>query len=107
MFHGEQYTANQLLNKFKSQKKRSRKVNAYYIELTVAYKGLPLKLWFSRYSKRGNWHLLITTDLSLTFNKAIEISELLTSRKLNLHHFIDKFQIGIRINGFGVVQNFA
>jgi len=73
LFNGEEYTANQLLNKFKSQKKRSRKVNAYYIELTVAYKELPLKLWFSRYSKRGKWHLLITTDLSLTFNKAIEI----------------------------------
>ena len=72
-FNGEQYTAQQLLKKFKSQKKRSRKVNAYYIELTVVYKDIPLKLFFSRYSKRGNWHLLITTDLSLTFNKAIEI----------------------------------
>ena len=34
-------------------------------------------------------------------------SELLTSRKLNLHHFIDKFQIGVGINSFGFVQDFA
>ena len=33
----------------------------------------------------------------------ITISELLTSRKLKSHHFIDKFQIGVGINGFGVV----
>lgn len=70
---GEQYTARQLLQKFKPRKKRSRKVNAWYIELTVDYKGIPVKLFFSRYSKRGKWHLLLTTDLSLTFNKAIEI----------------------------------
>jgi hypothetical protein len=70
---GEEYTAKQLFQKFKGRKKRSRKVNAWYIELTVDYKGIPVKLFFSRYSKRGKWHLLLTTDLSLTFNKAIEI----------------------------------
>ena len=73
LFEGQEYTAKQLLQRFKNSKKRSRKVNAYYIELTVSYKGIPLKLFFSRYSKRGKWHLLITTDLSLNFIKAIEI----------------------------------
>ena len=73
LFYGEEYTAKQLLKKFKSKKKRSRKVNAYYIELTVNYKNIPVKLFFSRYSKRGKWHLLLTTDLRLTFNKALEI----------------------------------
>ena len=71
--NGEQYTAKQLLKKYKGRKKRSRKINAYYIELIVDYKGIPLKLFFRRYSKRGKWHLLITTDFTLTFNKAIEI----------------------------------
>ena len=72
-FEGKEYTAKQLLQRFKGAKKRSRKVNAYYIELSVEYKGIPLKLFFSRYSRRGKWHLLITTDLTLKFNKAIEI----------------------------------
>jgi hypothetical protein len=70
---GEKFTAKELLQKFKGRKKRSRKVNAWYVELTVDYKGIPVKLFFSRYSKRSKWHLLLTTDLSLTFNKAIEI----------------------------------
>ena len=70
---GKEYSAKQLLKEYKGRKKRSRKVNASYIELLVSYKGIPVKLFFSRYSKRGKWHLLITTDLSLTFNKAIAI----------------------------------
>lgn len=73
VFNSEEYTAKQLLQKFKGQKKRSRNLNAYYIELTVSYKGIPLKIFFSRYSKRGKWHLLISTNLKLTFNQAIEI----------------------------------
>lgn len=70
---GHEFTAKQLLSQFKKRKKRSRKINAFYIELDVEYKGTPVKLFFSRYSQRGKWHLLLTTDLSLTFNKAIEI----------------------------------
>lgn len=73
LFEGQEYTARQLLQRFKSSKKRCRKVNAYYIERSVFYKGIPLKLFFSRYSKRGKWHLLVTTDLTLNFIKAIEI----------------------------------
>lgn len=73
LFEGNEYTAKQLLQRFKGTKKRSRKVNAYYIALCAEYKGIPLKLFFSRYSKRGKWHLLISTDLTLNFIKAIEI----------------------------------
>ncbi|MFQ5753905.1 MAG: transposase [bacterium] len=73
LFEGTEYTAKELLNKFKRHKKRSRKVNAFYIELMVEYKGMPVKLFLSRYSRRSKWHLLLTTDLRLTFNKAIEI----------------------------------
>jgi hypothetical protein len=73
LYYGEEYTAKQLLQKLKGRKKRSRKINAWYIELTVDYKGIPLKLFFSRYSKRGKWHLLFSTNLQLSFNQAIEI----------------------------------
>lgn len=70
---GEEYTAKELLQKFKGRIKRSRKVNAWYIELIVEYKGIPVKLFLSRYSKRGKWRLLLTTDLRLTFNQTVEI----------------------------------
>lgn len=73
LFENTEYSAKELLNKFKSQKKRSRKVHALYVELIVDYKGIPVKLFFSRYTKQKTWQLLLTTDLSLTYNKAIEI----------------------------------
>ena len=72
-FEGAEYTAKELLNKFKGHKKRSRKVRALYVELIATYKGIPVKLFFSRYAKQKTWHLLLTTDLELSFNKAIEI----------------------------------
>ncbi len=48
-------------------------MNAWYIEVTVDYKGTPLKIFFSRYSRRGKWHLLISTNLQLSYNQAIKI----------------------------------
>lgn len=73
LLNGQEYTAKELLNKFKGQKKRSRKVRALYVELVVTYKGIPVKLFFSRYARQKSWHLLLTTDLELNFNKTIEI----------------------------------
>ena len=73
LFEGAEYTAKELLNKFKGYKKRSRKVKALYVEQFLEYKGLPVKLFFVRYAGQKNWKLLLTTDLALTFNKAIEI----------------------------------
>jgi len=73
VYGGKEYGAKQLLQMTKHRMKRSKKINAYYIELPVCYKGISLKLFFSRYSKRGKWQLLVTTDLNLTYNKAIEI----------------------------------
>lgn len=72
-YNGTAYSAPQLLSKVKSRKKRCRKINAWYIELYVDYKGVPTKLYFSRYSRRGKWQLVISTDLSLSYKKAIEI----------------------------------
>ncbi|MGH2643879.1 MAG: IS4 family transposase [Chitinophagaceae bacterium] len=70
---GKQYTAKQLLSKNKHAKKRCRKLNATYIELKVDYKGIPLKLFFSRYGKKGDWHLVGITNRSLSFIKAMEV----------------------------------
>lgn len=72
-YNGKTYSAKQLLALLKFQKKRCRKINAWYIEIYVKYKGIPLKLFYSRYSKRGQWQLLITTDMSLNYIRAIEI----------------------------------
>jgi len=73
LFEGTLYTAKALLNKFKGHKKRSRKVRALYVEQVVQYKGVPVKLFFVRYAGQKSWKLLLSTDLTLKFNKAVEI----------------------------------
>ena len=61
----------------KSKAKRCRKVNSRYIKVVVEYQSTgQVKLFFSRFSRQGQWQLLLTTDLSLTYIKAMEIYSL-------------------------------
>lgn len=73
---GKEYSAGQLLKHLAGKKKRCRKINSYYIECTVTYQGVVLKLFFSRFSKSDKWRLLVTTDISLSYIKAIEIYQI-------------------------------
>lgn len=50
--------------------KRSKKYRAAYIELMVEYKGVKMKLFFARLSKRSKWRLMVTTNTSLKFTEA-------------------------------------
>ena len=40
--------------------------------MQVTYKDYPVKLFFSRFGKRGKWHLILTTDTSLCYLKVME-----------------------------------
>lgn len=73
---GKEYSAGELLKRLHGKKKRCRKVNSYYMECVVNYKGETLKLFYSRFSKRSKWRLLVTTDTSLSYIKAIEIYQI-------------------------------
>jgi hypothetical protein len=75
LFKGKDLTFKGILNILKhSQKaKKSKKLNCSFYEVEVELKGLKIKLFFSRMSKRGNWHGLLTTNTDLTFEKAYEI----------------------------------
>ena len=53
--------------------KRSRQHRAYYIEQTVEYKGIKVKLFFIRLSKRSKWRLMVTTNTSLRFTEVYEL----------------------------------
>jgi len=72
-YQGKEYTAKEILKNVKDKKKRSRKLKAFYVELEVLYKGIPVKLFFNKFSGRKNWELLLTTDTRLNFKKALEI----------------------------------
>ena len=73
IYEGKKYNAKELRQELKSQTKRCRKIRSRYIEVIVEYKSVGrVKLFFSRYSKRRQWQLILTTDLNLRYIKAVE-----------------------------------
>ncbi len=73
-YGGQKLNASALKKQLKSQMKRAKKLGAYYIEVVVNYDDIgPVKLFLSRFSKRAKWRLLLSTDLSLNFQRAVEI----------------------------------
>ncbi len=76
-YNGKEYNARQLLDRLKRTKaKRSRKLNARFYDVIVVYKGIKVKLFFSRFNNQSNWSLLLTDNYSLTFDKAVEIYQI-------------------------------
>lgn len=71
-YKGEPRSAKQILELPGRTKKtkRSRATGLYYGEAVVDFKGTGVKLFFSKTSKRGKWHGLLTTDLDLAFERA-------------------------------------
>ena len=73
-YQGQKSNAKVLKKQLKSKMKRAKKLNAYYIEVIVNYSDIgSVKLFFSRFSKRSKWRLLLTTDLDLTFQQVVKI----------------------------------
>jgi len=70
---GKEYSAKELLNKFKTTAKRCRSLNYKYIKLNVIYKDVELVLFFNRVFGQKKWHLIITTNTKLNFKKTMEI----------------------------------
>ena len=71
---GQKLNAKELKKLLKPTMKRARNLRIYYIEVIVSYGDIgQVKLFFTRYSKRSKWRLLLTTDLDLTFQQAIKI----------------------------------
>ncbi|MCP4356019.1 MAG: transposase [Proteobacteria bacterium] len=68
-----EFNATMLRRQNKQLMKRSKKYRAAYIELLVEYKGIKLKLFFVRISKRSKWRLLVTTNTSLKFTQVYEL----------------------------------
>jgi len=73
LYDGKKYNAKQLRQTLKAQAKYCRKIRSTYIEVVVEYKSVGrVKLFFSRFSHRSKWQLILTTDLNLRYIKAIE-----------------------------------
>lgn len=70
------HTAKGYIDKLKRVKhgiKYSHKLHCYYGEMMVTFDGVPVKLFFCRRGKHGNWNGLLTTNIELDFFKAYEV----------------------------------
>ena len=68
-------TAKELIETLKKAKKlkRSQLLSFYYAQAQVDFKGIPVKVFFCKTTRRGNWNMLLTTNLELDFEKAYKI----------------------------------
>ena len=65
------------MNEHNSRKVHScRKYKSRYFVVVANYKGTPVKLFYIKYKNAKNWTLLLTTDLSLSFVKAMELYQI-------------------------------
>lgn len=71
-YKGEWNTYSQIRN-LAAKQKRNRKTGFYYKEAVVLLDGEPVKLFFSRKGKRGNWKTFISTNIKLSFIQMLEI----------------------------------
>lgn len=53
--------------------KRSKLLGYYYSSAVVGCKGIEVKLFFCKASKRGSYNILLTTNTALNFNQAYKI----------------------------------
>ena len=77
LYKDKESNARSLLNRCKRTKvKRSRSIKARYYEVMVTYKGIQVKLFFSRFNNQKDWSLLLTDNYKLSFDKAVEIYQI-------------------------------
>ena len=73
----KEVNAHQLIAKNgRKRSKYSRKYKSVYISIVADYKGEKVRLFFIRYNNAKNWTILLTTDLTLSFVKAIELYQI-------------------------------
>jgi len=68
-------TAKEIVDLLRRKKKvvRSKLLGFYHAEIIVDFKGIPVKLFFCKTSKKGNWNGILTTNTNLTFEEAYKI----------------------------------
>lgn len=71
-YNNNSLNANELLKRNQKKAKRCRKLSSRYIELEATLDNKPIKLFFSRFGK-GRWHLILCTDMTLTYLKMMEL----------------------------------
>ena len=73
LYKGLEYSGAALKKLLGAKWTRCRTLKMQYIQVDVAYKGTPLRLFFTRRHGNTSERLLLTTDQSLSFTKAFDI----------------------------------
>ena len=53
-----------------------RKYKSRYFSVVANYKGIPVKMFYIKYKNATKWTILLTTDLSLSFVKSMELYQI-------------------------------
>ena len=64
------------MHQIRSKIKCSRKYKSQYIVVNAVYKGIPVKLFYVKYKRAKTWTLILSTDTSISFNRAMEIYQI-------------------------------
>jgi len=64
------------INEAKGKVQTSRKYKSKYISVVASYDKTAVKLFYIKYKGAKNWTLLLTTDLSLSFVKTMELYQI-------------------------------
>jgi hypothetical protein len=72
LYQGKLLTYNEIRN-IVGKPRRCRKLGYHYSEAEAEFKGKPVKLFFSRKGKNGNWKVFLSTNTSLSYIKMVEI----------------------------------
>ena len=64
------------MHQIRSKTKSSKKYKSQYIVVNAVYKGIPVKLFYVKYKRAKTWTLILSTDTSISFNRAMEIYQI-------------------------------
>lgn len=73
---GKSYYPAELIKLFERKAKYNRELKSHYIKLPAKYQGIRVNMFFIRMGRSTTWRLLITTDLSLSFKRLLEIYQI-------------------------------
>ncbi len=79
---GKYYNANELLIKFERKAINARSHKARYIKIPVVYGDIRINLFFIKMGKFSGWKLLATTDLTINFQKLMDVYQIRWSIEL-------------------------
>jgi hypothetical protein len=78
----------------KFQIRSCSKYRSRYFVVDAIYKGTPVRLYYIKYKRAKTWTLLLTTDLSLKFTKAMELYQIRWSIEVMIRECKQYLQLG-------------